>query len=100
MASLYGSKVTEGGMTLDLSLEINKKLQVIYWPQWLKQTNDAKSWLGSKFQAVLEDTLLKNITLKDNLSTLGEEVSKMAMERHKEKNIKENYKDRHKENGK
>merc|ERR1711972_454760 len=77
MASLYGSKVTEGGMTLELSLEINKKLQ-----------------------AVLEDTLLKNITLKDNLSTLGEEVSKMAMERHKEKNIKENYKDRHKENGK
>ena len=27
MASLYGSKVTEGGMTLELSLEINKKLQ-------------------------------------------------------------------------
>jgi len=77
MASLYGSKVTEGGMTLELSLEINKKLQ-----------------------AVLEDTLLKNITLKDNLSTLGEEVSKMAMERHKEKNIKESFKDRHKENGK
>jgi len=77
MASLYGSKVTEGGMTLELSLEINKKLQ-----------------------AVLEDTLLKNITLKDNLSTLGEEVSKMAMERHKEKNIKESYKDRHRENGK
>merc|ERR1719348_2472541 len=77
MSSLYNSKVTEGGMTLELSLEINKKLQ-----------------------AVLEDTLLKNITLKDNLSTLGEEVSKMAMERHKEKNIKESYKDRHKENGK
>ena len=53
-----------------------------------------------QFQAVLEDTLLKNITLKDNLSTLGEEVSKMALERHKEKNTKESYKDRHKENGK
>ena len=51
----------------------------------------------SYFQAVLEDTLLKNITLKDNLSTLGEEVSKMALERHKEK---ESYKNRHKENGK
>jgi len=47
-------------MTLELSLEINKKLQ-----------------------AVLEDTLLKNITLKDSLSTLGEEVSRMAMERHR-----------------
>jgi len=74
MASLYGSKVTEGGMTLELSLEINKKLQ-----------------------AVLEDTLLKNITLKDNLSTLGEEVSKMAIERH---NKERSLKDRHRENGK
>ena len=41
MSSLYSSKVTDSGMTLDLSLEINRKLQ-----------------------AVLEDTLLKNITLK------------------------------------
>ena len=31
MASLYGSKVTEGGMTLELSLEINKKLQVRFF---------------------------------------------------------------------
>ena len=80
MASLYGSKVTEGGMTLELSLEINKKLQVEFhfyrdkcWP-FLTLVFD--------LQAVLEDTLLKNITLKDNLSTLGEEVSKMAIERH------------------
>ena len=43
-------------MTLELSLEINKKLQ-----------------------AVLEDTLLKNITLKENMNTLGLEISKMAM---------------------
>ena len=42
MASLYSSKPGDhGAMTLDLSLEINRKLQ-----------------------AVLEDTLLKNITLK------------------------------------
>lgn len=40
MASMYGSKVDDS-MTLELSLEINRKLQ-----------------------AVLEDTLLKNITLK------------------------------------
>ena len=75
MASLYNSKVSDSGLTLELSLEINAKLQ-----------------------AVLEDTLLKNITLKDNLSTLGEEVSKMALERHKEA-AKQSYKDRHKENG-
>jgi len=41
MGSLYASKSTDEGLTLDLSLEINRKLQ-----------------------AVLEDTLLKNITLK------------------------------------
>jgi hypothetical protein len=41
MASLYGSRALDDSMTLELSLEINRKLQ-----------------------AVLEDTLLKNITLK------------------------------------
>ena len=41
MASVYGSSPRDSSMTLDLSLEINRKLQ-----------------------AVLEDTLLKNITLK------------------------------------
>ena len=41
MASLYNSQAQDGSMTLDLSLDINRKLQ-----------------------AVLEDTLLKNITLK------------------------------------
>ena len=46
MASIYSSNrdSTSGGMTLDLSLEINRKLQ-----------------------AVLEDTLLKNIMLKVKL---------------------------------
>lgn len=41
MASLYTSHPADSGLTLELSLEINRKLQ-----------------------AVLEDTLLKNITLK------------------------------------
>ena len=56
MSSLYNSKVSDSGMTLELSLEINKKLQ-----------------------AVLEDTLLKNITLKDNINTLGQEISKISI---------------------
>lgn len=47
MASLYTSHPADSGLTLDLSLEINRKLQ-----------------------AVLEDTLLKNITLKVRLLTL------------------------------
>jgi hypothetical protein len=41
MSSLYNSAPNDSTMTLELSLEINKKLQ-----------------------AVLEDTILKNITLK------------------------------------
>ena len=67
-------------MTLDLSLEINKKLLV-----------------------VLEDTLLKNITLKvgltrcvftfsnahvffqENINTLGDEIARMAMHKSSQK---------------
>jgi len=56
MAAIYGGvKGTDTkAMSLDLSLEINKKLQ-----------------------AVLEDTLLKNITLKENLDVLGLEVDNL-----------------------
>lgn len=57
MASVYNHKVSDDHMTLELSLEINQKLQ-----------------------AVLEDTLLKNITLKDNIDTLGEEIAKLTMQ--------------------
>jgi len=60
MASLYNSKVNDTSMTLELSLEINKKLQ-----------------------AVLEDTLLKNITLKENMNTLGQEISRISLVNHK-----------------
>lgn len=55
--SVYSTQAADQGMTLELSLEITKKLQ-----------------------AVLEDTLLKNITLKDNLNTLGEEISRLSRE--------------------
>ena len=44
MASVYNQRVSDDNMTLELSLEINQKLQ-----------------------AVLEDALLKNITLKVKL---------------------------------
>ncbi len=47
MASVYSSQISDKHMTLDLSLEINRKLQ-----------------------AVLEDTLLKNITLKVCISSM------------------------------
>ena len=48
MASVYSQHQQDGHMTLELSLEINKKLQ-----------------------AVLEDTLLKNMTLKVSLGLLS-----------------------------
>lgn len=54
MASVYSSKASDPDMTLELSLEINRKLQ-----------------------AVLEDTILKNITLKENLDTLGDEITRL-----------------------
>ncbi|XP_068114110.1 coiled-coil domain-containing protein 186 [Hyperolius riggenbachi] len=59
MASLYTSHPADSGLTLDLSLEINRKLQ-----------------------AVLEDTLLKNITLKENLQTLGTEIERLIKQKH------------------
>ncbi|XP_013924123.1 PREDICTED: coiled-coil domain-containing protein 186 [Thamnophis sirtalis] len=59
MASLYTSHPADSGLTLELSLEINRKLQ-----------------------AVLEDTLLKNITLKDNLQTLGTEIERLIKQQH------------------
>ncbi|XP_056005824.1 coiled-coil domain-containing protein 186-like isoform X2 [Ostrea edulis] len=57
MGSLYSSHQTDSAMTLDLSLEINHKLQ-----------------------AVLEDTILKNITLKESLDTLGMEIARLSQE--------------------
>ncbi|KAL4231722.1 hypothetical protein ACF0H5_009298 [Mactra antiquata] len=57
MGSVYSSHSNDGTMTLDLSLEINRKVQ-----------------------AVLEDTLLKNMMLKENLDTLGTEIARLSQE--------------------
>lgn len=54
MASMYSSRVADENLTLELSLDINRKLQ-----------------------AVLEDALLKNITLKKSVDTLGEEIDRL-----------------------
>jgi len=59
MSSLYSSKPNDSGMTLELSLEINQKLQ-----------------------SVLEDTLLKNFTLKENINTLGREIATLTTDSH------------------
>nr|XP_047125329.1 coiled-coil domain-containing protein 186 [Hydra vulgaris] len=57
MASVYSARPNDKAMTLELSLQINNKLQ-----------------------AVLEDTILKNIMLKENLDTLGSEIDKLQNE--------------------
>ncbi|KAF5395171.1 hypothetical protein PHET_06550 [Paragonimus heterotremus] len=54
MASLYTGKATKDTPDRNACLEISQKLQ-----------------------SVLEDTLFKNITLKDNLNTLGLEISSL-----------------------
>lgn len=56
MASLHGSRLADNNLTLKLSLDINHKLQ-----------------------SVLEDTLLKNIMLKENIDTLGAEIEKLTV---------------------
>ncbi|KAI0220002.1 hypothetical protein LSAT2_028463 [Lamellibrachia satsuma] len=60
MASVFSSHSQDGALTLDLSLEINRKLQ-----------------------AVVEDVLLKNITLKENIDTLGTEIARLSQENRK-----------------
>ncbi|XP_063371288.1 coiled-coil domain-containing protein 186 [Cydia amplana] len=56
MAALWGGE--HGGLSLELSLEMNRRLQ-----------------------SVLEDTLLKNITLKENMDTLGEEIARLKAQK-------------------
>lgn len=53
MSSIYGSQAKDEAMTLELSLEINRKLQALF-----------------------EDTLLKNITLK--VGVIGRSVIRAA----------------------
>lgn len=60
MASLYTSHPADSGLTLDLSLEINRKLQ-----------------------AVLEDTLLKNITLKVCFPLAGVQRTELQMQKNR-----------------
>ena len=73
MASVFSSRLTDSRMTLELALEISGRMQ-----------------------AVLEDTILKNMTLKvsedesvfkildfcvqENLDTLGNEIAKLQTE--------------------
>ncbi|XP_046816535.1 coiled-coil domain-containing protein 186 isoform X2 [Vespa crabro] len=57
MASVYSQKVSDDNMTLKLSLEMNQKLY-----------------------AVVEDTLFKNMALKDSINTLGAEIAKLTIQ--------------------
>lgn len=56
LAKKGGILHADGRITLELSMEMNHKLQ-----------------------AVLEETLLKNMTLKDNIDTLGKEIARLSV---------------------
>lgn len=58
MASIYGAKIADENLSMEQVLDINRKLYTI-----------------------LEDALLKNITLKENIDTLGAEIEKLQKEK-------------------
>ena len=47
---------------------------------YLNNTNEANltTEIISKLQSLLEDTLIKNITLKENLETLAKEIARLS----------------------
>uniref|UniRef100_A0A5S6QTY3 Coiled-coil domain-containing protein 186 n=1 Tax=Trichuris muris TaxID=70415 RepID=A0A5S6QTY3_TRIMR len=57
MSNLFGSGMSNKEINLELALEMMRK-----------------------FQVVLEDTLLKNVILKENVQTLGQEISRLSQE--------------------
>uniref|UniRef100_A0A914VGB0 Uncharacterized protein n=1 Tax=Plectus sambesii TaxID=2011161 RepID=A0A914VGB0_9BILA len=57
IGSIFHAPSGDKGISAELSMEINARLQ-----------------------AVLEDTLVKNITLKENVDTLGQEISRLSRE--------------------
>ena len=80
MASLYSSKPVgdSGTMTLELSLEINRKLQAVLEDTLLKNIT-LKVLLICEYQSQLSYPWLCNavVLLQENINTLGNEISKM-----------------------
>ena len=90
MASIYSSNrdSTSGGMTLDLSLEINRKLQAVLEDTLLKNIMLKVKHLES-FRLVIEANIIilsqylaisiyHILLLQENINTLGNEIATMA----------------------
>lgn len=54
-------------------------------------TKDLCLQINNKLQALLEDTLIKNITLKESLETLGQEIARLSKENRQLKNHKDPF---------
>ena len=54
-------------------------------------TKDLCLQINNKLQALLEDTLIKNITLKESLETLGQEIARLSKENRQLKNHKDSF---------
>lgn len=62
-----------------LKRQISRKVSNLTSAFAFNSTTEAniQSEINTKLQSLLEDTLIKNITLKENIETLGQEISNL-----------------------
>lgn len=89
MASVYNHKVSDENMTLELSLEINQKLQTVLEDTLLKNiTLKVRIQFYKTFQTVVTDNFLIQTIIfffQDNIDTLGEEIARLTMQNQQKK---------------
>jgi hypothetical protein len=63
-----------------LQQQMSRKVSGFMSAFYFNNTNEANlaNEVISKLQSLLEDTLIKNITLKENLETLGKEIKRLS----------------------
>lgn len=86
MASLYTSHQADDGMTIELALEISRKLQAVLEDTLLKNITLKVSLIGnnSKEKLIFCQTSLDTHSqyfMKGNIKTLGEEIERLNWEK-------------------